>query len=297
MRIKTKEGTRIFYKDWGTGQPIVFSHGWPLTADAWDSQMMFFMDKGYRVIAHDRRGHGRSTQTWQNNTMDQFADDLAELIEQLDLRDVILIGHSTGGGEVTRYIGRHGTDRIAKVVLLGAIPPQMLKTENNPKGLPKTVFDDIRKGTLENRSQFFEDLAHPFYGYNRDGAKHSQGVCDAFWFQSMMGGVKAIYDSIEQFSETDFTDDLKAFDVPTLIAHGDDDQIVPIGAAAMLSSKLVPNAQLKVYKGFPHGLAQIHADQFNADVLEFIKREEESARPPRAKSTTHSKTLSRSSAH
>ncbi|PZO86893.1 MAG: alpha/beta hydrolase [Micavibrio aeruginosavorus] len=267
----TKEGVEIFYKDWGRGQPVVFSHGWPLSADAWDGQMAFLLEKGYRVIAHDRRGHGRSSQTFENNTMDQFADDLAQLIEHLDLKDAILVGHSTGGGEVTRYIGRHGTKRVAKAVLLGAVPPLMLKTDKNPGGLPMEVFDGIRKGTFDNRAQFFKDIVVPFYGYNRDGAKLSEGIRDSFWMQGMMGGIKAQLDSIKAFSETDFTEDLKKFDVPTLILHGDDDQIVPIGASAMISSKLVPNAELKIYAGADHGLSQTHQDRFNADLLAFIE--------------------------
>lgn len=270
--ITTKENIQIAYKDWGKGQPVVFAHGWPLSADAWDGQMAFLLERGYRVIAHDRRGHGRSTQTFENNTMDQYADDLAQLIEQLDLKDVILVGHSTGGGEITRYIGRHGTKRVKKAVLLGAVPPLMLKTAENPSGLPIEVFDGIRKGTFDNRSQFFKDIVVPFYGYNRDGAKLSEGIRDSFWMQGMMGGIKAQLDSIKQFSETDFTEDLKKFDVPTLIIHGDDDQIVPIGASAMLSAKLVPNAELKIYAGADHGLSQTHQDRFNADLLEFIER-------------------------
>jgi non-heme chloroperoxidase len=266
-----RDGTEIFYKDWGTGQPVVFSHGWPLTADAWDAQMVFLGERGHRVVAHDRRGHGRSSQTWAGNDMDTYADDLAEIIEGLELRDVILIGHSTGGGEVTRYVGRHGTDRIAKIVLLGAIPPLMLKTDANPKGLPLSVFDEIRENTRRNRSQYFKDLAIPFYGYNRKGAELSQGVVDAFWLQSMLGGIKGELDCIKQFSETDFTEDLKKFDVPTLIVHGDDDQIVPIGASALESAKLVKDATLKVYRGAPHGLATTRADELNADLLEFIQ--------------------------
>ena len=270
--ITTTEGVNIAYKDWGRGQPVVFSHGWPLSADAWDGQMAFLLEKGYRVIAHDRRGHGRSTQTWENNTMDRFADDLGELIEQLDLKDVILVGHSTGGGEVTRYIGRHGTARVAKAVLLGAVPPLMLKTDKNPGGLPLEVFDGIRKGTFDNRSQFFKDIPTPFYGFNRPGAKVSEGLRDSFWVQGMMGGIKAQLDSIKAFSETDFTEDLKKFDVPTLIVHGDDDQIVPIGASALMSAKLVPNAELKIYEGADHGLSQTHQDRFNADLLDFIRK-------------------------
>ncbi|WP_262296564.1 alpha/beta fold hydrolase [Microvirga sesbaniae] len=269
--IKTRDGTEIFYKDWGSGQPIVFSHGWPLDADAWDVQMMFFGERGYRVVAHDRRGHGRSAQTWTGNDMDTYADDLAALIEELDLRDIILIGHSTGGGEVTRYIGRHGTRRVAKIVLVGAIPPLMLKTEANPKGLPIEVFDHIRKNTYENRSQYFYDLSMPFYGYNRQGAKISEGIRMNFWLQGMLAGIKPAYDCIKQFSETDLTEDLKRFDVPTLIVHGDDDQIVPIVASAMISSKIVSNATLKVYAGGAHGLAQLEAERFNNDVLAFIQ--------------------------
>ena len=269
--IKTRDGTEIFYKDWGSGQPIVFSHGWPLSGEAWDAQMMFFGERGYRVIAHDRRGHGRSTQTWTGNDMDTYADDLAALIEELNLRDIIIIGHSTGGGEVTRYIGRHGTQRVAKIVLVGAIPPLMLKTEANPTGLPIEVFDDLRKSTYENRSQFFYDLSIPFYSYNRDGAKVSEGIRMNFWLQGMQAGIKPAYDCIKQFSETDLTEDLKRFDVPTLILHGDDDQIVPIVASAMISSKIVPGATLKVYPGGAHGLAQLQADRFNNDVLAFIQ--------------------------
>lgn len=271
--ITTKDGTRIFYKDWGSkdAQPIVFSHGWPLSADVWDPQLVFFANNGYRVIAHDRRSHGRSDQVWQNNTMDQYADDLAELIEQLDLRNVVLVGHSTGGGEVTRYVGRHGTSRVANVVLLGAVPPLMLKTEANPGGLPLEVFDDIRKNTFANRSQFFKDIVVPFYNYNREGAVLSEGIRDNFWRQGMMGGLKGQLDSIKAFSESDFTEDLKKIDVPALIIHGDDDQIVPIGASALLSSKLAPKATLKVYEGSGHGISEQEADRFNTDVLAFIK--------------------------
>jgi non-heme chloroperoxidase len=270
-RITTRDGAEIFYKDWGRGQPVLFSHGWPLTADAWDGQMAFLGERGYRVIAHDRRSHGRSSQTWDGNHMDQYADDLAALIETLDLRDMILVGHSTGGGEVTRYMGRHGTGRVAKAVLLGAVPPLMLRTEANPGGLPRDVFDTIRKGTFDDRSQFFKDLTIPFYGYNRPGAKISQGVRDAFWLQGMMGGIKGLLDCIAQFSETDFTEDLKKIDVPVLVAHGDDDQIVPIGASAMMSAKLLRNATLKIYPGGGHGYAQTHQDAFNADLLSFIQ--------------------------
>jgi non-heme chloroperoxidase len=269
--VRAKDGTNIFYKDWGSGQPIVFSHGWPLSADAWDAQMLFLGQQGYRVIAHDRRGHGRSDQTWDGNHMDNYADDLAALMEQLNIKDAIMVGHSTGGGEVTRYIGRHGTRRVAKIVLLGAVPPLMLKTDKNPQGLPLSVFDGIRESTVKDRSQFFKDLTMPFYGYNRPGAKISEGVREEFWRQGMMAGIKPAYDCIQQFSETDFTEDLKKFDVPTLIAHGDDDQIVPIVASAMISSKIVKGATLNVYKGYPHGLAQTNADEFNKDLLAFIK--------------------------
>jgi non-heme chloroperoxidase len=269
--IKTKDGTEIYYKDWGSGQPVVFSHGWPLSADAWDAQMVFLGERGYRVIAHDRRGHGRSSQTWNGNDMDTYADDLAQLIETLDLKDIVLVGHSTGGGEVTRYIGRHGTSRVAKAVLLGAVPPLMVKTDANPEGLPIDVFDGIRTSTFNDRSQFFMDLTMPFYGYNREGAKVSQGVRDSFWLQGMQAGIKSALDCIKQFSETDFTEDLKKFDIPTLIAHGDDDQIVPIGAAALKSSKLVKGSTLKIYPGAPHGLATTRQDEFNADLLAFIQ--------------------------
>jgi non-heme chloroperoxidase len=269
--LTTRDGAEIFYKDWGTGSPVVFSHGWPLDADAWDAQMLFLGERGHRVVAHDRRGHGRSSQTWSGNDMDTYADDLAELIEALDLRGIVLVGHSTGGGEVARYIGRHGTDRVAKAVLLGAVPPLMLRTDANPDGLPLEVFDRIRAGTRANRSQFFRELAVPFYGYNREGANVSPGAIDAFWLQGMLGGIKGEYDCIEQFSETDFTEDLRKFDVPTLIVHGDDDQIVPFAASALRSSKLVKGATLKVYPGAPHGIATTHADRFNADLLEFIE--------------------------
>lgn len=267
----TKEGVSLFYKDHGEGKTVVLSHGWPLSSDAWDGQVAFLLAAGYRVIAHDRRGHGRSTQTWKHNTMDQFADDLDEFIEHLNLRDVVLVGHSTGGGEVTRYIGRHGTKRLAGLVLLGAVPPLMLKTQNNPGGLPREVFDGIRQNTFNNRSQFFKDLTIAFYGYNREGAVLSQGICDAFWLQGMMGGIKAQLDCIEAFSETDFTQDLKKVDVPTLVVHGDDDQIVPIGNAALLSAKLVQGSQLLIYHGAPHGIAQTHQDRFNKDLLKFLK--------------------------
>jgi non-heme chloroperoxidase len=269
--VTTRDGTRIYYKDWGKGQPVVFSHGWPLSADAWDSQMIFLGSKGYRVIAHDRRGHGRSTQTWDGNDMDTYADDLAALTEALDLRDAVHIGHSTGGGEVARYIGRHGTQRVAKAVLIGAVPPLMLKTSANPGGLPIKVFDDIRAGVLADRSQFFKDLTLPFYGYNRPGAKVSEGIRDGFWLQSMMCGIKPAYDCIKAFSETDFSEDLKKFTVPTLVVHGDDDQIVPIAASAQRSIKLLPKPTLKVYVGAPHGLAETLRDQLNADLLAFIQ--------------------------
>ena len=269
--ITVKDGTQIYFKDWGTGQPIVFSHGWPLTADAWDPQMVFLASQGYRCIAHDRRGHGRSTQPWNGNEMDTYADDLAALTESLNLRNAIHVGHSTGGGEVARYLGRHGTSRVAKAVLIGAVPPLMLKTPANPDGLPIDAFDQIRAGVAADRSQFFKDLTMPFYGYNRPGATVSEGVRDSFWLQGMMAGHKSALDCIKAFSETDFTEDLKKIDVPTLIMHGDDDQIVPIGASAMQSAKLIKNNTLKVYKGFPHGMCTVNADAINQDLLEFIK--------------------------
>jgi non-heme chloroperoxidase len=269
--ITVKDGTEIYYKDWGTGQPVVFSHGWPLSADAWEDQMLFLADKGYRCIAHDRRGHGRSSQPWEGNEMNTYADDLAELTEKLDLRDAIHVGHSTGGGEVARYIGRHGSKRVAKAVLISAVPPLMLKTPANPAGLPIEAFDQIRAGVQSDRSQFFKDLSAPFYGANRPGNKVSQGLRDSFWLQSMVCGHKGAYDCIKAFSETDFTEDLKKFDVPTLILHGDDDQIVPIVAAAMLSSKLVKGATLKVYPGAPHGMPSTLKDQINEDLLAFFK--------------------------
>jgi non-heme chloroperoxidase len=272
--ITVKDGAQIYYKDWGTGQPVVFSHGWPLSSDAWDAQMMFLAARGFRCIAHDRRGHGRSTQTWDGNEMNTYADDLAALTEALNLQDAIHIGHSTGGGEVARYIGRHGTKRVAKAVLVSAVPPLMLKTPANPGGLPIDAFDQIRIAVENDRSQFFKDLALQFYGYNRPSARTSQGVIDYFWLQGMMCGQKGAYDCIKAFSETDFTEDLKKFDVPTLILHGDDDQIVPIGAAAMLSSKLVKGAILKVYPGLPHGMCQTYAELINADLFGFLKRSE-----------------------
>jgi len=275
--VTTKDGTQIYYKDWGTGQPIVFSHGWPLTADDWDAQMMFFGQNGYRVIAHDRRGHGRSTQTWDGNDMDTYADDLATLTEKLDLKNAIHVGHSTGGGEVTRYIGRHGTKRVAMAVLISAVPPVMVKKATNPGGLLLSIFDELRANLLANRAEFYREFTLPFYGYNRSGAKISEGIRQRWWLQSMMGGLKPQYDCIKAFSETDFTEDLKKFDVPTLILHGDDDQIVPIGASAQLSSKIVKNAKLKVYPGFPHGMPTTHADHINADLLAFFQRAEEAA--------------------
>ena len=269
--ITTSDGTEIFYKDQGSGRPILFSHGWPLTADAWDNQMLCFGEKGYRVIAHDRRSHGRSSQTWDGNHMDRYADDLAELIEALDLRDLVLVGHSTGGGEVAHYIGRHGTDRVAGLVLVGAVPPLMLKTEANPGGLPIEVFDDIRKGTRDNRAQFYKDLTIPFYGFNRDGAEVSEGLRESFWLQGMMGGLKGQYDCIREFSEVDYSDDLRKVDVPTLFLHGDDDQMVPIDAAARAAVKLVPGATLKEWPGGNHGYPQTHSDAFNADLLAFLE--------------------------
>ncbi len=262
---------QIYYKDWGEGRPLVFSHGWPLTADAWEDQMLFLAARGFRCIAHDRRGHGRSTQTWDGNEMNTYADDLAKLVESLGLKDAVHIGHSTGGGEVARYIGRHGTGRVAKAVLISAVPPLLLKTPANPGGLPIEAFDQLRAAVLADRSQFFKDFTAPFFGANRPGAKVSQGLRDSFWMQAMEGGHQPIYECIKAFSETDFTEDLKKFDVPTLILHGDDDQIVPIGTAAMMSSKLIKNAQLKVYAGSPHGICSTEKDRVNADLLAFLE--------------------------
>ena len=272
--ITTKDGTQIYYKDWGEGPPIVFSHGWPLSSDAWESQMFFLASNGYRCIAHDRRGHGRSSQPWNGNDMDTYADDLAELFEKLDIKHAIMIGHSTGGGEVARYIGRHGTERVSKAVLVDAVPPLMLKTESNPGGLPLEVFDGFRKAYLADRAQFFLDVASgPFFNFNRPGARVSQGLIYTWWLQGMMSGHKNAYECIKAFSETDFTEDLKKFDVPTLIIHGDDDQIVPIGAAGMLSSKLVKNSTLKIYPGGSHSPQDTNREQLNADLLAFAKGE------------------------
>ncbi|MGX9573847.1 alpha/beta fold hydrolase [Mesorhizobium sp. f-mel] len=269
----TRDGTEIFYKDWGTGQPIVFHHGWPLTADDWDNQMLFFLDKGYRVIAHDRRGHGRSTQTATGNEMETYAADVAALVAHLDLKNAVHIGHSTGGGEVARYVARYGGEgRVAKAVLIGAVPPIMLKTDSNPGGLPIEVFDGFRAALVANRAQFYRDVpAGPFYGFNREGAKVSQGAVDNWWRQGMMGGAKAHYDCIEAFSETDFTEDLKKIDVPVLIMHGDDDQIVPIADSALLAAELVKHGTLKVYKGLPHGMCTTHPEIINPDLLAFIQ--------------------------
>ncbi|MDB6077633.1 MAG: alpha/beta hydrolase [Akkermansiaceae bacterium] len=270
--ITTKDGTEIYYKDWGSGEPVVFSHGWPLSADAWESQMFFLASHGYRCIAHDRRGHGRSSQPWNGNDMDTYADDLLELFEALDLKGVTMIGHSTGGGEVARFIGRHGTSRVARAVLMGAVPPIMVKTEANPGGLPIEVFDGFRAAMIADRAQFFRDVpSGPFFNFNRPGAKVSQGLIESWWLQGMMAGFKNTYDCIKAFSETDFTEDLKKFDVPTLILHGDDDQIVPIADSALLSAKLVPGAILKIYPGGAHALGDTEKDQVNQDLLDFIK--------------------------
>ncbi len=279
--ITTQDGTRLFYKDWGRGQPVVFSHGWPLNADAWDDQLVAVASQGYRAIAHDRRGHGRSDQPWDGNDIDTYADDLAALIESLDLQDAVLVGHSTGGGEVARYLGRHGTGRVAKVVRVGAVPPQMLKTKSNPGGLPLEEFDKLRAGVSGDRSQFYKDLSAPFYGANRPGAKVSQGVRDMFWLWGMQAGLKAALDCIRAFSETDFTQDLKKIDRPTLIVHGDDDPIVPIGNSARLSAQLVKGATLKVYPGGSHGLTATQKDRFNADLLAFLGVERASTLIPR----------------
>ena len=275
--ITTKDGTEIFYKDWGTGQPVVFSHGWPLSSDAFEDQMFYLASRGYRCIAHDRRGHGRSSQPWTGNDMDTYADDLAELVQQLDLKNVIHVGHSTGGGEVARYVARHGTKRVAKAVLIASVPPIMLKTAANPGGLPISVFDGLRASVVADRSQFWKELSMPFYSYNRTGAKVSEGVRNSFWLQGMMAGFPAAYFCIKAFSETDQTEDLKKFDVPTLVIQGDDDQIVPFADAGALQAKLVKGAILKVYKGAPHGLCTTHKDQVNEDLLAFFKAEAQRA--------------------
>jgi non-heme chloroperoxidase len=275
--ITTKDGTQIYYKDWGAGQPVVFSHGWPLSADAWDDQMFYLAARGYRCIAHDRRGHGRSSQPSDGNDMDTYADDLEALVKKLDLKNAVHIGHSTGGGEVARYIGRHGTKRVGMAVLIGAVTPLMLKTSGNPGGLPLDAFNQIRSAVLADRSQFFKDLSAPFYGANRPDANVSQGLRDSFWLQGMQAGFKAVFDCIKAFSETDFTEDLKKFDIPTLILHGDDDQIVPINASAIASSKLIKGATLKVYSGAPHGMCSTLKDQINTDLLAFLKRAGEAA--------------------
>jgi non-heme chloroperoxidase len=269
--IEMSDGAQVYFKDWGSGRPVVFSHGWPLSADAWDAQMVFLASRGYRCIAHDRRGHGRSSQPWDGNDMDSYADDLATIVEALDLREAIHVGHSTGGGEVARYIGRHGTTRVAKAVLIGAVPPLMLQTTSNPDGLPLEVFDQIRANVLKDRSQFFKDLTTPFFGANRPDAQVSEGVRDSFWRQGMQAGFRSVIDCIKAFSETDFTDDLRKFDVPTLILHGDDDQIVPIGASAMHAAKLVNGSILKVYPDLSHGMCVVNADQINADLLSFLE--------------------------
>lgn len=269
--ITVKDGTRIFYKDWGTGQPLFFHHGWPLSADDWDEQMMFFLERGYRVIAHDRRGHGRSTQTVTGNEMDTYAADVAELVEKLDLKNAIHIGHSTGGGEVARYVARYGKGRVAAAILISSVPPVMVKSDKNPGGLPIEVFDQIRQNTAYNRPQYYQDFTLPFYGYNRPGAKISQGIRDNWWRQGMMGGIKAQYDCIKAFSETDFTEDLKRIDVPTLVMHGEDDQIVPFADSGPLSAKLLKNSKTKFYPGYPHGMPTTHAAHINADILDFVE--------------------------
>jgi non-heme chloroperoxidase len=279
--ITTTDGAQIFYKDWGSGQPIVFSHGWPLNADAWDEQLFFFASNGYRAIAHDRRGHGRSTQTWAGNDMDTYADDLAALVKELELKDAIHVGHSTGGGEVVHYIGRHGTERVAKAVLVDAVPPLMAKTDTNPEGMPIDVFNQIRSGVVADRSQFWKDFSQMFYGANRPGAKVSQGIHDAFWLMSMQCGFAAAYLCVKAFSETDFRDDLKKIDVPTLVIHGDDDQVVPIDVGGNRSAKMIKGATLKVYPGAPHGLMSTHQERFNADLLSFAREKSRAAAPGR----------------
>lgn len=271
--ITVKDGTRIYYKDWGTGQPLFFHHGWPLSADDWDSQMMFFLERGYRVIAHDRRGHGRSTQTVNGNDMDTYAADVAELAEALDLKDSVHIGHSTGGGEVVRYVARHGNGRVAKAVIISAIPPMLLQSVKNPDGLPLAVFDQLRDGTGNHRSQFYQDITIPFYGFNRPGAKVSQGIRDNWWRQGMMGGIKAQYDCVKALSESDFFDDLKMIDIPVLVMHGEDDQICPFEASGKQSVRLLKYGTLKTYPGFPHGMPTTHSDQINADLLAFVKED------------------------